>query len=364
MHALVVGGGVIGMMTARNLVQAGCSVRLFDQAAAGSEASWAGGGIMSPLYPWRYPAPVNQLASWSQQHYPSLAAKLVEETGIDPELRTYGMLMLGGNDSESAIQWASANNAQIQEYDEQALRSLLPPYLDVSEQALWMPEIRGIRSPRLLKALLVALQASPLFELHTNETVLRLEETDGRVQRVITSKECYCADAIIICAGAWSAALLEPFGYRLPIKPVRGQMLAIQAPAGWLPHILMKNGAYLIPREDGLILAGSTLEFVGFNKALTETAKSFLLQRAYGMLPALKEFPVVHHWAGLRPSSPNGIPYIGPIQGLSGVYINAGHYRNGLVMAPASGRLIADIVLGRSPMMDATPFLPCRELVS
>lgn len=358
MHVILVGGGVMGLLSAYELLQAGCSVSLFDKSQVGTEASWAGGGIVSPLYPWRYPAAITALSSWGQGYYPQLTRMLHQATGIDPEFNPCGLLMLDTEEKALAIKWAAQNDRMLLDVSLDQVRELEPHLECAVQQALFMPQVGSLRNPRLLQALLQKLLTHAGFKLHINEQVLALEQKNARISAVVTNAGRYNADAVVLNAGAWSAALLEPLGFSLPVKPVRGQIVAIQAQLGWLQHIVLKNGTYIIPRKDGLVLAGSTLEFVGYDKRTTQAAHDFLVDRAYEMMPSLRDFPVVGHWAGLRPGSPDGVPFIGEMDTVKGLFLNVGHYRYGLVLAPASCRLLADMLLGRRPIVDPQPYQP------
>lgn len=362
MHVILVGGGIMGLLSAYELVQAGCAVSLFDKSQTGTEASWAGGGIVSPLYPWRYEASITALASWGQGFYPHLTEKLKADTGIDPEYNPCGLLMLDADDEAIALRWATQNQRAMHERSESEAKQIEPHIGCAVTRALWMPEVGSVRNPRLLQALLKRLLAHSGFTLHVNEAVIGLDATEGQVNGIVTDKGRYNADAVVLCAGAWSAALLESMQFALPVKPVRGQIVALQTPPGWLQRIVLKNGAYVVPRKDGLVLAGSTLEFVGYDKSTTSAAKDFLLGRAFGMMPELRDFPVVGHWAGLRPGTPDGVPFIGEMGSVRGLFLNTGHYRYGLVMAPASCRLLADLLLRREPIVDPKPYQPEHRL--
>ncbi len=362
MRVVLVGGGIMGLLSAYELVQAGCEVVLFDKSNTGTEASWAGGGIASPLYPWRYESPITALATWGQGYYPQLTDHLREVTGIDPEYNPCGLLMLDAEDETAALQWSAQYGRAVTALDGAGARELEPHLECAVARALWMPQVGSIRNPRLLQSLRQYLLAHEHVELHDNEAVVSLECSDNQARAIVTDKGRYVADAFVVCAGAWSSALLQPLGLRLPVKPVRGQMVAIQAPVGYLQHIVLRNGTYVVPRKDGLILAGSTLEFVGFDKGTTEAAREFLLGRAYDMMPILQQFPVVAQWAGLRPGSPDGIPFVGELESARGLFVNAGHYRNGLVLAPAACRLLVDQVLQRETILDPRPYLPEQRL--
>ena len=160
----------------------------------------------------------------------------------------------------------------------------------------------------------------------------------------------------MITAGAWSAQLLRETGLELPVEPVRGQMVQFQAPPGLLRHIVLYQNHYLIPRLDGLILAGSTLEYTGFDKATTTEARDELTRATSALVPALSECELVRQWAGLRPGSPEGVPFIGEHPMIRGLFVNAGHFRNGVVMAPGSVQLLLELMLKQSGFTDTAPY--------
>jgi glycine oxidase len=169
-------------------------------------------------------------------------------------------------------------------------------------------------------------------------------------------------DQVVLTAGAWSGDLLKSLGLELPVEPVKGQMILYKCAADFLPSMVLAKGRYAIPRRDGHILIGSTLEHEGFDKTPTDTALESLKASAVELIPALADAEVVGHWAGLRPGSPEGIPYIGRVPGFDGLWLNCGHYRNGLVLAPASCQLFADVMLGRAPIIDPAPYAPAGRI--
>ncbi|MCY1179197.1 Glycine oxidase [compost metagenome] len=182
---------------------------------------------------------------------------------------------------------------------------------------------------------------------------------DGaRICGVQTVAGAVPGDRVVLTAGAWSGDLLRPLGLELPVEPVKGQMILYKCAEDFLPSMVLAKGRYAIPRRDGHILIGSTLEHAGFDKTPTEVALESLKASAIELLPALAEATPVGHWAGLRPGSPEGIPYIGPVPGREGLWLNCGHYRNGLVLAPASCQLFADLLLGREPIIAPAPYAP------
>jgi glycine oxidase len=351
---LIIGGGTIGMLTARELVQAGVCVTLVEMGYTGREASWAGGGIISPLYPWRYADSVTRLSLWSQGEYPQLCTALQEETGIDPELIRSGLLILDPEEHDQALKWGRTHQVQIELLGDEALQEMEPGLGLQLPTALRMPDVAQIRNPRLAKALRRSIEKR--IRIREQEEVVELLVKSGHVLGVRTRKGRIDADHVVVCAGAWTAKLLEQLGAKPEIEPVRGQMILFYAKPQRVNHIVLFRERYLIPRQDGRILIGSTLEHEGFAKTTTAEAKEELYRSAVEIFPLLKRTPIEDHWAGLRPSSPGGIPYIGAYPGIQGLYFNAGHYRNGLVTSPASARLATDLVLGRDPVMDPAPY--------
>ncbi len=343
------------MLTALALRRAGYAVTLLERGQVGRESSWAGGGILSPLYPWRYPDAVNALARCSQALYPALIEQLKAETGVDAELLVSGLLMLDTEPTleapaaaEPAMQcWAVRFDAQIHALDRKAMDNVQPGLNATLTQAWWMPQIMQVRNPRLLRALRVALDVHGVRVLEHVE-VQALVSTHGRIGGVRLPDQLLAADAVVVTAGAWSAGLLAGMPTPPAIEPVRGQMILFNAPHCSLKRMVMRGGRYLIPRKDGRVLAGSTVEQVGFDKATSSAARDELRAFALDVYPALADSPIEAHWAGLRPGSPNGIPYIGAHPEIEGLFIHAGHYRNGLVMAPASTEVLLQSIANPS----------------
>ncbi len=350
---LIVGGGLIGMLSAYELVQAGVRVVILERGRTGQESSWAGGGILSPLYPWRYPDAVSALAHWGQTRYQALAGSLHEPSGIDPEWQQSGLLMLDTAEQQEAVAWAERYGAVLEVLSAEAAARCEPAMQSGSGGALWMPEVAQIRNPRLLSALRVALeQQGAVFEEQTE--ALALQHRHGRITAVETSKGVRHAGKVVIAGGAWSGQLLGDTRLSIAVEPVRGQMLLYKAAPGLLGRVVLGKGHYAIPRRDGHILVGSTVEYAGFDKSTTVDAATALRRIAEQLVPALAGVTVVRHWAGLRPGSAEGIPYIGEHPEIAGLYVNTGHFRNGVVLALASAKLLGDLLLERTTDFDAT----------
>jgi len=352
---IIVGGGVIGMLTALELAQAQQCVVLFERAETGRESSWAGGGILSPLFPWRYLDSVTRLASWSQAAYPEFCSQLAQDTGIDPEYTESGLILVAPDESDQAGHWAELHQRTLIPIDDAQFRRLEPRAAEPADTAFWMPRVAQVRNPRLVRALRLRLQALGV-DIRTGQSVEQLLCDTDRCHGVRCPDGNHRADTVIVCTGAWSSELLDSCPAPPSIHPVRGQMLLFRAAPGTISRIVLEANRYVIPRRDGRTLFGSTLEEVGFDKRTTKAARRELYAIATRRFPILRDFPVEGHWAGLRPSSPAGVPYIGPHPQISGLFVNSGHYRNGIVLGLASARLATDLILKRPPILDPSPY--------
>jgi len=359
---IVVGGGLLGMLSAHFLGREGLSVTVLERGTMCRESSWAGGGILSPLVPWQYPDAVSELVRWSQPYYPVLAAELLDSTGIDPEWLQSGLLMADCCLDADISAWSDRFHCRVQTVGPGELQALEPRLSPAIGASLLLPDVAQLRNPRLCQALAAFLRGQGAT-IHEGVAVTGLTVSQGRIQGVSTKTGTLTAGRVVIAGGAWSSQILAGYGPELPVSPVRGQMLQFQAPPGLLRHIVLRDGYYLVPRRDGLVLAGSTLEYVGFNKETTAAARELLVEQALGLVPALSECEIVRHWSGLRPGSPTGVPYICEHPEISGLYLNTGHFRNGVVMAPASAQLLVDCLLGRDSFTAIEPYrlLPAAD---
>jgi glycine oxidase len=349
--AVVIGAGAIGLFTAWRLAEAGLRVLVLERGEVGREASWAGGGILSPLHPWRYPEAVLALARWSQGVYPQLCETLRERSGIDPQWTTGGMLILEPESVPAARRWAGSapETVEILDASQQALR--FPGVMTVSS-AILLPAVAQVRNPRLLQALQAQLRALGVA-FRTGLPAERLRVEKGRAVAVQTRAGEIGAACFVVAAGAWSGSIAP---LAIPVEPVKGQMLLYAAGAATPPVMLLREHAYLIPRRDGRVLAGSSVEYAGFDKTPDEAMRRQLHEQAAALFPPLATGVIEAHWAGLRPGSPQGIPFICRHPEIAGVYLNTGHFRHGLLTAPASAQLLVDLVLQRQPLANPADY--------
>lgn len=347
---LIIGAGINGLLGALALARADISVTVVDQGELARESTWAGAGILSPLMPWDYGEEVNALAERGRALWPGLAMALQDSTGLDTEYWACGMLAIGDFDLEAATAWCGAHgwtcSTSLPETEAAP---------DTMASRLWLPEVAQARNPRIAKALVAACQKAGV-RLLSQTAVLGFDFQAGRVASVRTLAGQMHADAYVVCAGAWSRTLLGNAALEVDIVPVRGQILLFKSAPGTLRHILYRQGQYLVPRLDGHILAGSTLEYAGFDKTGTREARDSLLKFALDSLPALTQADLVRQWAGLRPGSPGNLPTISRHPEAANLYLNSGHFRYGVTMAPASTELLTQLVLGQPTTLKAQPY--------
>ena len=346
---LIIGAGVIGLSTALELLQRGATVTILERGASGNESSWAGGGILSPLCPWDYSDEVTRLTSRGAALFPAWAQALQSATGIDPEYEASGMLVLPPFDAQTAQQWCGAHDVPLQRV------TAADCALSVQGDALYLPQVAQVRNPRLMRALrrrVEMLGGRILEQCEVRDIVAE----EGGVRALITTSGEFSAENYIVTAGAWSKQVLGRHALKIDIKPVRGQMLLFKFTEPPLRHIVLQGDLYMIPRRDGHLLVGSTLEDVGFDKNITREAHDSLRPRAESVLPELHGKPLIQHWAGLRPASPHNIPTIGRHPQLKNCFINSGHFRYGVTMATASVEILLNEIMNTPQPFDVTPY--------
>jgi glycine oxidase len=355
---IVIGAGIIGLAAAVRLLEEGATVTILERGKVGQESSWAGGGILSPLCPWDYSDAVTRLTDYSAAMFPAWVAELYALTGIDAQYEVSGMLVLPPYHAEAAQTWRIAHEVDV---EQNVFTRLLPfseqidPLHFKVESLLFLPRIAQVRNPHLLCALhkqVLQLGGRIIEYCEVQEIITQ----NNRLHWLVTSCGKWCADRFVITAGAWSKQVLGKHALGLDIKPMRGQMLLYKFEEPPLGSIVLQGDLYLIPRRDGYLLIGSTVEDVGFNKQTTPAAREHLSERAQRLLPQLKAMPLINQWAGLRPGSPSNIPTIGRHPLLNNLFINSGHFRYGVTMSPGSTQILLNEIMGRSQPFDTSPY--------
>ncbi|MHB1188708.1 MAG: glycine oxidase ThiO [Thiobacillus sp.] len=349
---IILGAGVSGLSTALALLKRGHTVTLLDRGAAGGESSWAGGGILSPLLPWEYAGAVSSLALRSMAGYADWVAEIEAISGRDAEFWRCGMLALDVHSPDQALAWCAAHGMVAKQG---APQTISLPSSGSNQNPVWLPEVAQVRNPRLVAALRAAVVQLG-GTIHEQCPATGVLTQGGRVTAVQTAAEAFPADKVVLATGAWSGLGLAGLAATPHIRPIRGQMLLFKLDPGVLDTILYRNGLYLIPRRDGHVLVGSTLEDAGFDKTTDAATRRRLHLEAAELLPVLGDVQPVQHWAGLRPGSPGNIPVIDRHPDFENVFVNTGHYRYGVTLAPASAELLVDLMEGATPALDPMPY--------
>ncbi|GER81426.1 MAG: glycine oxidase ThiO [Thermogemmatispora sp.] len=357
---VIIGAGVIGWSIAYYLRRAGVDVCLLEQAKVGAGASAAAAGLLAPLGPLNGPGPMASLLLAGCSLLPELVAELEASSGLQIELEQRGALRLACETRAVArlqrrlaywqplglqLSWLSGEEARRRE-----------PLLSAEvEGAVYAPQEGQLRARELLKALAWATRQAGARCYESCE-VCGLRQRAGRVLAVQTKtgEEISCG-SLVIAAGAWSARCCAWLGYAVPVRPVRGQLLSLRPPAGLpaLRHLIFGRAIYLIPRRDGSLTVGATREEAGFEARVTTEGVAWLLAQARRLVPMLTDATLEDSWAGLRPTTPDGLPILGLLPGWQNVLLATGHGSVGVMLSAITGQLISDLICTgrRSPLL-------------
>ena len=346
---IILGGGVIGLTTAYFLAREGVRVLVCDRGKTGMEASWAGAGILPPSELAHAQIPFDCLRAVSGRMFPELSQELQDRTGIDNGFtRCGGLEFLSQRGGADAHEWYGQGVAtEVLAEDnwtklEPALAANLGPAINV-------PGMAQLRNPRHMQALRAACLSTKHVTILEETAAQSFVVAGKRIKEVRTGNEVLSGDTFLVTAGAWTDRLLEPLGCRLNIQPVRGQIALLNPGTPLFRRVLMWGAQYLVARPDGRVLVGSTEEHAGFEKNTTASSIGVLLALAQRLVPGLAEATLEKTWAGLRPGSPDGLPFIGPAPGFDNLLVAAGHFRAGIQLSPGTALLLTESIL-RQPL--------------
>ncbi|MEP6787090.1 MAG: glycine oxidase ThiO [Acidobacteriota bacterium] len=349
---LIIGGGVIGLSIARELHKCGVeNVTVLEKGICGEESSWAAAGMLGPQAEANEGGTFFCMTAASRDLYPDFAAELLEETGIDVELDRSGTLYLAFTDEDVAevhlrFRWQRKAGLPVEHLSADDTRRAEPFISPELRGALFFPNDWQVENRKLLIALRRYAELKGV-EILENTNVERLIVDSGRVTGADTAAGPITAGQSVLATGAWTSLIkLGDLDMPLNIEPVRGQMIAFQTAKRLFQRVVYSRRGYIVPRMDGRILAGSTSENVGFDKSLTDAAVERLREMASEIAPSTASLEIADRWAGLRPHGADGLPILGSLDGIDGLFIATAHYRNGILLAPLTAKLVADNLMG------------------
>jgi len=348
---IILGAGIIGLSLARELRRHSLEVLVLERGEPGREASHAAGGMLAPSGE-DIPSSLLPLALTSAQMYPEFVNEVEDESGMKVDLRRQGSITFPspGEIHHLPPDAASVSPAELRRLEPQIAERTGAYFF--SEQSV---------DPRALTAALQKAARHRGVEIVSGSPVTKVEaEAEARGNdsvRVHSTRAQYAASMVVNCCGAWSS---EVFPFSFPVRPVKGQILCVATPQhDFLRHVVRAPEVYLIPRSDGRILIGATVEEAGFDKRVDPATIQKLRQAAVELAPGLAQARMLEAWAGLRPGTPDGLPIMG-VTAAAKVFVSTGHYRNGILLAPACARVVGQMVRGRKPDCDLSAFSPAR----
>lgn len=359
---LVLGGGIIGASLAEELARRGKRVALLERGTVGAEASSAAAGILSAQMDLTEPGPLFELCQAARRMYPRWVEHLERRSGIPVGYQVNGILYLAKSGREERAMkdrkhWQLKRGLRVERWSAKEVRRQEPALDGRVRCGFFFPTEAQVDNVALMRALALACRKAGV-QICEHTRVKRLLVREQAVRGVETDREALEAEAVVNCLGSW-ASLDGVFPLALPVEPVRGQMLAFQAPRRLLRHTVMSEQAYAVQRRDGRLLVGSTLERAGFDKALTYQGMHGILSGMRQLIGALDGCTFLEAWAGLRPCTEDRLPILGPA-GVEGLFVAVGHFRHGILLAPMTAHLMAETIVTRRPHADLAPFSPHR----
>ncbi|GGF65837.1 glycine oxidase ThiO [Azorhizobium oxalatiphilum] len=366
-HVAIVGAGVMGLSIGWRLAAAGCAVDIFEQGTSGLGASHAAAGMLAACAEAE-PGEDGLLVlnRESQRLWPSFAAELEAASGMAVDLRTEGTIVLALNADDGArlrhlLALQQAFGLPVEWLNGAEVRRREPHLTSKLAGAVSCPEDHQVDNRKVAAALKIAALAAGA-RLHEDAPVERVEVSDGRARAVIVKGERHGADLVVLAAGAWSRGVDITPAAPLPVRPIKGQMLsvAMDPAAPILNHVIWAPGTYLVPRRDGRLIVGATVEERGFNTDLTAGGQLALLTHAWRALPTIEELPILEQWVGFRPGSRDDAPILGPSAEVDGLIFATGHHRNGILLLPVTADAISRLILEGETADVIAPFTAGR----
>ncbi|MGI8556533.1 MAG: glycine oxidase ThiO [Pyrinomonadaceae bacterium] len=367
LQILIIGGGIIGLSLARELKRRRIeNIGIIEKnPVCGNESSHAAAGMLAPQSEADEADDFFQFCAASRDLYPSFAAAIFDETGVDVELDQSGTLYLAFNEKDAAelerrFAWQQKANLEVEKLSAAEILKIEPNVSPAIFGGLFFPNDWQVENRKLLTALRKYSVENGIEIFNETEIKNLLIET-GKITGAETSNEKFFAEKVVLATGAWTS-LIKIGNTDLPLKiaPVRGQMLAFQTAEKLFSKVIYSPRGYIVPRRDGRVLAGATVENAGFEKSVTAAGIEFLRGHTFEIAPRLANLQMAEKWAGLRPSAADGLPVLGEFAGIENLFVATAHYRNGILLAPKTAEILADKIIKNSASKFLEIFSPRR----
>lgn len=347
-EVLIIGGGVIGLAVARELRQRGLrKISIIERGFLGKESSFAAAGMLAPQAETDRADEFFRFCGDSLRLYPQFAAELLDETGVDIELDQSGTLYLAFTDEDVSeiryrFDWQKRAGLAVEHLRAEDARQIEPFISPDVREALFFPNDWQVENRRLIFALRRSAELNGI-RIRENAEIKNLLIENDKIIGAQTADERFFAKTVVLATGAWTS-LIKAGDYALPfkVKPMRGQMISFHAAKRLFKRVIYSPRGYLVPRLDGRVLSGATVEDAGFDKSVTASGIEFLRERALEIAPSLVNLEIRDAWAGLRPFAPDGLPVLGVLPEFENLRVATAHYRNGILLTPLTARILAD----------------------
>jgi len=362
---LIIGGGVIGLSIARDLHKKGVEkIKIIERGEIGRESSYAAAGMLAPNAETDKIDEFFQLCNDSNKLYSNFALELSDETGVDIELDKSGTLYAAFTETDveeirRRYEWQSKSGLAVEHLDADAVRKLEPFISPDVREALFFPMDWQVENRKLLTALKKYAETNQI-EIAENTEVKRLLIENGKITGAETEREKFYAGTVVLATGAWTS-FIKAGNFSMPnVKPIRGQIISYQTAKRLFQTVIYSPRGYLVPRLNGRILIGATVEDAGFDKTVTETGTQILRENALEIAPSLVNLNVAEKWVGLRPFAADALPVLGAFPEIENLYVATAHYRNGILLAPKTGEIITDKIINNTESDYLNFFSPRR----
>ncbi len=356
---VIVGGGLIGSSIAFYLAKTGTKVVVLERDQIGAHSSSAAAGMLGAHAEMSHPGSLADACLKSHSMFPELAEELLEITGLDIELNRYGLLKPALTENEANELKEEAKWQQAVWWDRTECKEKEEFLGEEVVGGLFIPEDYQVSAPRLTQAFARAAQHFNA-EFIEGCQVFDILVKENRVHKLVTSDGEWTADTVVLATGAWTGWISRLLGINLPVYPVKGEALAAHTSRPLLKHTLFGNGVYIVPKANGELIIGATEKERQLDPSVTVDAVCTLLTKAVRYFPVLKEMKISRVWAGIRPGTPDQMPYIGWLDPIDNMIVASGHYRNGILLSPWTGQVVSRIIHGKEA--DLSPFTPLRAI--